>query len=69
MNKDNQTQSDIAIKIDNQLHPDTSHLCQSCNKNDADSDHTCPYAEDIDGDSETLCNCCSECTNNCAQDI
>jgi len=31
--------------------------------------HTCPYAEDVHGDSDTLCLCCDDCTDACAQDI
>jgi hypothetical protein len=31
--------------------------------------HTCPYAEDVQGDSITLCNCCSDCENQCIADI
>lgn len=31
--------------------------------------HTCPYAVDINHDSENLCNCCSDCTAQCAWDI
>ena len=31
--------------------------------------HNCPYAEDVNGDSEAVCNCCSECENNCIMDI
>lgn len=31
--------------------------------------HTCPFSEDVHGDSTTLCNCCSICTRNCAEDI
>lgn len=31
--------------------------------------HTCPYSEDIHNDSETLCQCCEECTYQCAMDI
>ena len=31
--------------------------------------HTCPYQEDVNGDSESLCNCCDECTQECAWDI
>ncbi len=34
-----------------------------------ETDHTCPYAEDIHDDHESLCNCCQECTGNCAMDI
>ena len=36
---------------------------------DPESLHICPYQQDINGDSETLCNCCSECEHQCAQDI
>ena len=32
-------------------------------------EHTCPYQEEINEDSETLCNCCKECTQQCAWDI
>ncbi len=32
-------------------------------------DHPCPFAEEINNDSETLCNCCSSCMRNCADDI
>lgn len=31
--------------------------------------HICPFAEDIHGDSNEICNCCTECTNQCAMDI
>lgn len=31
--------------------------------------HTCPYSEEINGDSTTLCNCCDECSYQCAMDI
>ncbi len=31
--------------------------------------YTCPYAEEIGGDSNTLCNCCDDCSNQCAMDI
>jgi len=31
--------------------------------------HTCPFAEEIHDDHESLCNCCEECTENCAMDI
>ena len=42
--------------------------CQNCS-NEGESDHTCPYREDINDDCETLCNCCSDCTYNCAMEI
>lgn len=31
--------------------------------------HICPYRDDVNGDSETLCNCCEDCTHECAMDI
>lgn len=31
--------------------------------------HTCPFAEDVADDFETLCNCCDDCTYECAMDI
>lgn len=46
----------------------TKEYCQSCHKNNADTPHTCPYLEDINEDS-SLCNCCDECSEMCAQDI
>jgi hypothetical protein len=44
-------------------------LCERCQYGVAQSPHTCPFSEDIAGDSETLCTCCSECENQCCQDI
>lgn len=32
------------------------------------SAHICPYAKEIN-DSDRECNCCSECTHQCAMDI
>ena len=43
--------------------------CSRCHKNPASEPHTCPYAEDINGDSETQCDCCADCTSECADDI
>ena len=40
-----------------------------CGKEGTDYLHTCPYAEDVDGDDESVCNCCAECENACADDI
>ena len=37
--------------------------------NDATAAHTCPFAEEINDDHESLCNCCDECTQECAWDI
>jgi hypothetical protein len=47
----------------------TEEKCQNCAKNPAQLKHTCPYAEEICGDRETLCNCCDDCTYQCAMDI
>lgn len=31
--------------------------------------HTCPYSVEVDGDEDTLCNCCEDCEEACAQSI
>jgi hypothetical protein len=31
--------------------------------------HACPFKEEIRGDETTLCECCENCTNQCARDI
>lgn len=38
-------------------------------EHDACKPHTCPYREEIDNDNETLCNCCDDCKQQCADDI
>lgn len=43
-------------------------MCK-CNRNPAQAEHTCPYSEDINGDSTSLCDCCHECEQACADDI
>jgi hypothetical protein len=43
--------------------------CDKCKANDALDPHTCPYAEEINDDSRTLCNCCDDCTSECADDV
>lgn len=43
-------------------------VCQSC-KGEPKDWHPCPFSVDVDGDDETLCNCCDECEDNCADDI
>lgn len=48
---------------------DQDDKCQSCQNEEALELHTCPYAEEINNDSENLCNCCSNCINQCYQDI
>jgi len=37
--------------------------------NQATEPHPCPYREEINDDSETLCTCCQECAQECANDI
>lgn len=31
--------------------------------------HACPYRSEIHDDAESLCNCCEDCTRECAMDI
>lgn len=31
--------------------------------------HPCPYAQEIFDDDEDVCNCCDNCTYECAMDI
>lgn len=42
--------------------------CRSCH-NPAEEPHTCPYKTEINDDYESLCNCCSECEQECRWDI
>ena len=44
-------------------------LCQQCQQADVQEPHVCPYRVEIHSDEETLCNCCSTCTKECAEDI
>lgn len=46
-----------------------SFKCERCECMDGTDEHTCPYACEIGDDHETLCNCCAECTSQCADDI
>ncbi len=39
-------------------------FCQG--KNPGDDDHTCPYQSEINDDNESLCNCCADCSYECA---
>lgn len=33
-------------------------------------EHTCPYDADVNnGDGDAECNCCKECTEDCAMDV
>ena len=43
--------------------------CQNCGKDTDAGEHGCPFAEDIADDYETMCNCCSECEQQCCMDI
>lgn len=43
-------------------------MCK-CGKREKQELHTCPYSVDVNNDEETLCDCCDECTYQCAQDI
>ena len=38
-------------------------------QNETEDPHTCPFAVEINDDEETLCTCCDECTQGCANDI
>ena len=44
---------------------------EECTCDDHEYDfHPCPFTEDIDGETiEDECNCCPECTEQCAQSI
>lgn len=43
--------------------------CQKCGGVANPEYHCCPYLEDINDDHETQCNCCPDCTQECANDI
>ena len=43
-------------------------MCE-CGKNPATEPHTCPYKEEIEDDHTTLCTCCKECEDQCADDV
>lgn len=45
----------------------TEGVCRCGCKGEAE--HTCPFSSEINGDDTTLCNCCEECTYQCAMDI
>jgi MinD superfamily P-loop ATPase len=42
--------------------------CTRCNRA-GNPEHCCPYQAEINSDDEYTCNCCDECTYNCAMDI
>jgi len=42
----------------------------SCeNPVESDELHPCPFDEEINDNHDARCNCCEECTNECAMDI
>lgn len=43
--------------------------CDGCGQRPGTDMHTCPFAEDIHDDHNEICNCCSDCVHNCADDI
>jgi hypothetical protein len=40
-----------------------------CENNFGREDHLCPFRTEINDDHITECNCCQDCTSNCADDI
>ncbi len=42
--------------------------CERCRKSPGEPDHECPYASEINDDHQP-CNCCSDCSYECAMDI
>ena len=49
---------------------DTDKVCSRCEKNPADCLHSCPYQSDInDNEDPEYCDCCQNCTYECAMDI
>jgi hypothetical protein len=45
-----------------------SNTCDCCKVREARPIHVCVYSEEI-GDGSRMCNCCEECTYQCAMDI
>ena len=43
--------------------------CNRCNKITKEGNHTCPFQEDVNSDEEFECNCCNDCTEDCALSI
>lgn len=43
--------------------------CQKCGKPVDGCLHSCPFAEEMSDDYSENCNCCSECSGDCAMDI
>lgn len=49
--------------------PVKGRKCPKCKKGKFEPLHTCPYQSDMCGDHSKHCNCCVECTIQCALDI
>ena len=45
------------------------NICCKCRTIDSTEEHTCPYKTEIHDDFETMCNCCTDCTRECADDV
>lgn len=45
------------------------NLCSVCEIDEAQDLHTCPAKMELLNDDETLCNCCPDCTKECANNI
>lgn len=41
----------------------------ACKDNEDGDTHECPYAADVNNEPNSECNCCPECTQQCADDI
>lgn len=55
------------MKIENlELDDKVEKKCKCGNK--ATAPHPCPYMSDVHNDNETLCTCCEECEQECAND-
>lgn len=60
----------ILKKLSTLIGQDDLNQCESCGQNiDSEELHPCPYSEEIRNDSTPACNCCSNCTRECANDI
>ena len=45
-------------------------ICQDCGKPDGTKElHVCPYQSEINDIDEPICNCCGDCTDQCAGQI
>lgn len=44
-------------------------LCNNCKIREKTELHTCPFKVEIDDDIESVCDCCEECQDQCADDV